>query len=373
VRRGGAAPAGRICLEFIVRDTGIGIAPDRMNRLFKPFSQVDSSTTRRYGGTGLGLAICERLCQLMGGGVKVESTVDVGSVFTFTILTERATPPADTPGIPPAPAVLKGGSVLCVSGNPAIQARLRVLLEGWGLRGLFAPSAAAAAGMAAGFAPRPPLLIVDQPAAATASPLDELMRYRCPTLILVPYGRVPLISRDPRPVGVVSKPLKNAAFYQEVVRLFADERRIAPVESAQEPKAAPVLPLKVLLAEDNIVNQKVALGFLSRLGYHADLAANGAQAVEMIERHGYDLVLMDLQMPEMDGLEACREIHARIPADRIPKIVALTANALLSDRDRCLAAGMDDYIAKPVKLNELSEVIKRQCGHLAKPAESAGA
>jgi len=372
VRRGAAAAPGRICLEFIVRDTGIGIAPDRMNRLFKPFSQVDSSTTRRYGGTGLGLAICDRLCQLMGGSIKLESTVDVGSVFTFTILTEQAAPPADAPAIPPPPAPLKGATVLCVSGNVTTQTRLRSLLSSWGVQGLFVPSAAAVGGAAAGLAPRPAMLIVDQTTVATVSPLDELTRYRCPTLMLVPYGRVPLLSRDPRPVGTVSKPIKNAAFFQEVVRLFAEGRRKEPVEPPEEPKIAPEMSLKVLLAEDNIVNQKVALGFLARLGYHADVAANGAQAVEMIEKHEYDLVLMDLQMPVMDGLEACREIHARLPAGRIPKIIAVTANALLTDRDRCLAAGMDDYIAKPVKLDELSAAIKRQCGHLAKPAESAG-
>ena len=370
VRRGGPAPAGRICLEFIVRDTGIGIAPDRMNRLFKPFSQVDSSTTRRYGGTGLGLAICERLCQLMGGSVKVDSTVDVGSTFTFTIMTEQATPPADTPGIPSPPASLKSGPVLCISGNTTTQARLRSLLSDWGVSGLFAPSAAAEGGMAWSSTARPAMLIVDQLAVDATSQLDELTRYRCPTLVLVPYGRVPLLSRDPRPVGVLSKPIKNDAFFQEVIHLFAEERKKAPVELPEDQRISPELPLKVLLAEDNIVNQKVALGFLARLGYHADLASNGAQAVSMMEKHAYDLVLMDLQMPEMDGLEACREIHARMPAERVPKIIALTANALLTDRNRCLAAGMDDYIAKPVKLNELSAAIKRQCGHLAKSAES---
>jgi CheY-like chemotaxis protein len=201
--------------------------------------------------------------------------------------------------------------------------------------------------------------------------LDELKLYRCPALILVPFGRVPLPSRDQRPVGVVFKPLKNAVFFQEVVRLLVESRKAEPVEALDEIKFASEFPLKVLLAEDNVVNQKVALGLLTRLGYHADLAANGLQAIAMMEKQSYDLVLMDLQMPEMDGLEACREIRSRFSAGRIPKIIALTANALLSDRDRCLAAGMDDYIAKPVKLPEVAAAIRRQFGHSAKPAKPA--
>jgi PAS domain S-box-containing protein len=361
VRRGAEAADGRVCLEFIVRDTGIGIPPERMNRLFKPFSQVDSSTTRRYGGTGLGLAICERLCQLMGGSVRVESAVDVGSTFTFTILAEQAEPPPDAPGLPPLPAVLRDAPVLCVSGNTTTRARLRSLLTSWGAQGLFASNATAAVGMA-GVTARPALLIVDQAAVATVSMLDELAMFRCPTLVLVPFGRAPLPSRDARPIAVVSKPLKNAAFFQEASRLFADSRKVEPAEPAVERKLADELPLKVLLAEDNVVNQKVALGFLGRLGYRADLAANGLQVLAMIGKQSYDLILMDLQMPEMDGLEASREIHAHLPPDRIPKIIALTANALMRDRDRCMAAGMDDYIAKPVKMQELIDAIKRQFG-----------
>jgi PAS domain S-box-containing protein len=369
VRRGASAPAGRICLEFAVRDTGIGIAPERMNRLFKPFSQGDSSTTRRFGGTGLGLAICERLCSLMGGGVRVESTPDVGSTFTFTILTDEAAPPADSPGPPPLPAALGGSQILCVSGNSTTRARMRSLLTSWGVQPMFAPDPLAAAAMA-GLKARPALLIVDQAALATESLLDELKVYRCPALILVPFGRAPIPSKDPRPIGVVSKPLKNAAFFQEVIRLLSDNQKAEPVEASDDARLAAEYPLKVLLAEDNLVNQKVAMGLLARLGYHADLAANGLQAIAMMEKQAYDLVLMDLQMPEMDGLEACREIHARFPLGRIPKIIALTANALNSDRDRCLAAGMDDYVSKPVKLQEIAAAIRRQFGHLARPAES---
>jgi PAS domain S-box-containing protein len=370
VRRGAAAPAGRICLEFAVRDTGIGIPPERMSRLFKPFSQGDSSTTRRFGGTGLGLAICERLCNLMGGGVQVESTVDVGSTFTFTIMVGEAAPPAEAPGLPPLPPALRGASVLCISGNSTIRTRLQALLDEWGVTGLFAPNAAAAVEMA-GVKARPALLVVDQAAVATVAVLDELTIFRCPAVVLVPFGRTPLPSKDPRAVGVVSKPLKNAAFFQEVVRILVERRRAEPVEVSDEPKFASEYPLKVLLVEDNLVNQKVALGLLTRLGYHADWAANGLQALAMMEKQAYDLVLMDLQMPEMDGLEACREIHARFPAERIPKIVALTANALMSDRERCLAAGMHDYIAKPVKLQEVAAAIRRQFGNSPKPPKSA--
>jgi CheY-like chemotaxis protein len=237
---------------------------------------------------------------------------------------------------------------------------------------LFASDVAEAAKLMAAHPARPGLLIVDQPAGATSSLLDYLKHVRCPALALVPFGRLPLPPREPREAGVVLKPIKNAVFYQEVARLFAQEKKAETVEALEESQLATELPLKVLLAEDNVVNQKVALGLLRRLGYQADLASDGAQAVAMLEKQPYDLILMDLQMPNMDGLEASREIRRRMPTGRHPIIVALTANALQGDRDRCLAAGMNDYIAKPVKLNDLAAAIRRQCGRAGRPAKPAG-
>jgi CheY-like chemotaxis protein len=161
----------------------------------------------------------------------------------------------------------------------------------------------------------------------------------------------------------VPKPVKNAALHQAVIELFSGQKAAAyAVAPAEEPPLGAEIPLRVLLAEDNVVNQKVALGLLERLGYQPDLAVDGAEALQRLEAHRYDLVLMDLQMPEMDGLEASREIRRRLPAANQPKIVALTANAMHGDRDLCMAAGMDDYIPKPVKLVDIAEVIRRQFG-----------
>jgi PAS domain S-box-containing protein len=361
VRRTGPATGGRFFLEFTVRDTGIGIPPERMGRLFKAFSQVDSSTTRRFGGTGLGLAICQRLAQLMGGGIRVESAEAVGSAFIFTILTEAAPIPADLNPLPAVPAALRPGGILAVVENRVTLERLRHFFSLWGVPFEAAPDAAAAAAVAARRPMRPAVLLIDTPAEGMAATEGPLASVTSPRLLLVPFGR----AAPPRTDGIVcetvAKPLKNLALAQGVVRLFSAKPAATHAVATPERRIlADEVPLRVLLAEDNPVNQKVALGLLDRLGYKADLAVNGKQAVAKVEQQPYDLILMDLQMPEMDGLEASRLIRSRLPAARQPKIIALTANAMQGDRELCLAAGMDDYVAKPVKLAEIAAAIRRQ-------------
>lgn len=363
VRRGGPAPSGRLYLEFTIRDTGIGIPADRMGRLFKAFSQVDSSTTRKFGGTGLGLAISERLCQLMGGTIRVESTEGKGSSFIFTILTEAAPLPADIDYTPALPAPLREAPVLCVEANPVVQARLRGLFEKWGAKCVGAPDAATAAELAAQLPVPPALLLVAHDPSDGSAPFDALKRIWCPSLALVPFGLTAISPADGRAFASVSKPLKTAAVQEAVIRLFSIEKSAPrPPVRLEEIRLGDELPLKVLLAEDNPVNQKVALGLLERLGYHADLVSTGVEALASLESKPYDLVLMDLQMPDMDGLEASRQIRRRLPDSRQPKIIALTANAMTGDRDLCTAAGMDDFLAKPVKLTEIAAAITRQFG-----------
>ena len=360
VHRVPAAPGGRLHLEFAVRDTGIGIPPERMIRLFKAFSQVDSSTTRRYGGTGLGLAICERLCQLMGGSIRAESETGKGSTFIFTIETEKAEPAADADEAAAIPPSLRGASVLCVEDNPTTQRRLKATLEAWGLRAAIAPDAESALRLAANMPAQPALLLVDQGPNTGASPLQALTAIPCPALALVPTGRSPVRPAGVRRFGSVTKPLKSSALLQAIVRLFQPEGESpAPVLAVEPARLAEEIPLKVLLAEDNAVNQKVAVGLLNRLGYRTDVVANGLLAIAALQKQRYDVVFMDLQMPYMDGLEASRQIRREFPPARQPKIVAITANAMQGDRDLCVVAGMDDYIAKPVKLNEIAAVIRR--------------
>jgi len=355
---------GRIMIEFEVRDSGIGIPPDRINRLFKPFSQIDSSTTRKYGGTGLGLAICHRLCSLMGGGIHVESAPGQGSRFIFTLLTEPTTPQAGS-GLPTLPDALRGGTVFCIDDNPVVIRRLDVLFRGWGTQ-FASASSAERAGAYLASSPRPALVLVDADLLRGDPGADLQTRLEAsgiPCLLLLPVG---LSSAQIAPFALrfssVVKPIKNLSLIRSLQSLFQGKPDLA-VPAASTPAPALLgeeIPLRVLLVEDNAINQKVALRFLERLGYSADAVANGLEALDNINVRDYDLVLMDLQMPEMDGFEASREIRRRLPQQRQPKIIALTANALQGDRELCLAAGMDDYITKPVKLHELGAVIRKQ-------------
>jgi CheY-like chemotaxis protein len=230
-------------LRCAIEDTGIGNAPERMDRVFKPFSQVDASTTRKYGGTGLGLMISKRLCQLMGGTLWLESKKDVGSTFYFTVLVEVAAAGSD----------------------------------------------------------------------AQVSPSSTQLS---------------------RPQSLPSKPESDNGLNKSH-------------------------SLRILLAEDNVVNQKVGLKILERLGYKADVAQNGLEVLASLEKQAYDVILMDIQMPEMDGVEATRQIHDRWPAEERPYIVAMTAHALTSDRELYLSEGMDDYISKPVCMDELRQTLER--------------
>jgi len=370
VRRIGPEPLdradfGSYQLEFAVRDTGIGIPPDRLDRLFKAFSQVDSSTTRKFGGTGLGLVICQRLSQLMGGDIRVESVPGEGSSFIFTITTETAALGADVKsGLPPLPEPLRSAPVLIVEPHPLAQAHLRSCFEQWGASCFVAGDAAAAAAMLPSLAPAPALLLVVGGETGAITPQDPLATLLCPRLVMFPFGQTAPTAPDGfhAPFSTLPKPVKLVALHHAVLTLFhTASGTVAPFPRKTERLLSEEFPLSVLLAEDNPVNQKVAVRFLERLGYRVDCAVNGRLAVEALERRPYDLILMDLQMPEMDGLEASRQIR-KLSLEYQPKIIALTANAMMGDRELCLAAGMDDYVTKPVKLHEISAAIRRQFG-----------
>jgi CheY-like chemotaxis protein len=348
-------------LEFTVRDTGIGIPPTGSTGSSRPSRQVDSSTTRKYGGTGLGLAICQRLSALMGGDIRVESEPGGGTAFIFTIRTTAATGTSES-GLATAPLPLRGGWILCVEDHPVTQARLRTLCETWRVDCVIVPTAAAALAAAHSHAQPPALVVVDTgDAMDLTSPLTALAPLGCPMMALYPFGQTPPAAPDGcNQFGSTTKPLRTISFVLGVAALFqsSDRYRSAASTGADRPLGDEV-PLEVLVAEDNAVNQKVALRFLERLGYRADTVANGLEAVTTLEHRRYDLVLMDLQMPEMDGFEATRQIRRRVPAHRQPKIIALTANAMQGDREQCFAAGMDDHISKPVKMDEIAETIRK--------------
>ncbi len=357
-----------LTLEFSVTDTGIGIPPDRLNRLFKPFSQVDSSTTRKFGGTGLGLAICHRLVTLMGGDIRVTSAPGAGSSFIFTLLTESMPVPPGW-GLPEMPARLNYGPVLCLDENPTSLRRLQSFLQSWGARPLCV-STAAQVQQALADDILPVALILDHKLIAhesMAALRAQLITSDLPLLLLTPPGlNGPQLEAfaGRRASATATKPLRTPSLVRGLQSLFgATPESIPPFASAAaERLLAHDIPLDILLAEDNPVNQKVALRYLERLGYRADFVSNGLEALNTLEARSYHLVLMDLQMPEMDGLESSRQIRLRLPASRQPKIIALTANALQGDRELCIDAGMDDYITKPVKLHEIADAIRRLFG-----------
>jgi PAS domain S-box-containing protein len=358
-----ATPAGRMRLEIAVQDTGIGIPQDRIDRLFKAFSQVDSSTTRKYGGTGLGLAICQRLCQLMNGDIWVESTPGKGSTFTVAFMTDAAQRPAELAPPSVTGIDMNGAIALCIEDNPITRARLKGLFETLGATCAFANDPAGAVEMLPTLPSPPEIVILDLPDFESQKALDITLQIKCARLVLFRLGQTPPPApKDGFPYASVSKPIKTVSFLHALSLLGKNSGSSGiVVQSRQEDRPiAEDIPLTVLLAEDNAVNQKVALRFLERMGYNADAVGNGLEAFNAVQARQYDLVLMDLQMPEMDGLEASRKIRRSLPPNRQPKIIALTANAMQGDREICLDAGMDDYISKPVKMHEIVAAIRRQ-------------
>jgi signal transduction histidine kinase/CheY-like chemotaxis protein len=357
--------AGTCLLEVAIRDTGIGIPPEKQQRLFQPFSQVDSSTTRKYGGTGLGLVICRRLCELMGGYIRVESTPGHGSVFTFTIQVRPASPPAAVPRVL-LPVSLQGRPVLVVDDHAASARFLSITLGGAGLACQTADSPMAALELVKR-GPPPALFIVNQvPPDREGRNLVAELRRRAgrpppPVLLLLPTGEpVPRPWLDElAPAAHLLKPLKVGPLLSAIRSLFVPATAPDDTTSPRPRLLSDDIPLDILLVEDNPVNQTVALSLLGRLGYKPDSVISGVAALSMIEQHSYQLILMDVQMPEMNGFECTKEIRRRLPPDRQPCIVAVTANALIGDRELCLDAGMNDYLTKPLKLDLLASVIRR--------------
>jgi signal transduction histidine kinase/DNA-binding response OmpR family regulator/tetratricopeptide (TPR) repeat protein len=364
--RGPCGPAGAVKLRFSVRDTGIGIPAERMDRLFRSFSQVDASTTRRYGGTGLGLAICKRLAELMGGSISVESEVDKGTTFRFELPTETAEIPRKAHA-EHVEACLAGKRILIVDDNATNLIIFQRQASSWGMVPVTTSDPKEALRwMAEGRRFDVALLDMLMPAMDGLRLAGEVRRVAgaedLPVIIASSLTKREAGVDDPSPGSVVylSKPVKASQLFNALLGVFGNEC-VAPAAAKPvfEGSLGERWPLRILLAEDNAVNQKLALQILRRLGYRADLAGNGIEAIEALRRQSYDVILMDVQMPEMDGLEATQRIIGEWPAERRPRIVALTANALAEDRAECLAAGMDDYVPKPIRVEELSQALLR--------------
>jgi CheY-like chemotaxis protein len=349
-------------LHFAVRDTGIGISEEGKARLFRSFSQVDASTTRRYGGTGLGLAISKRLAELMGGTIWVDSQPGAGSTFHFTIQA-RSAPPSSRPYLQGRQPQLTGLRILIVDDNATNRAILTLQAQSWGmLPTACASGQEALAQVQAGMPFNVAILDMQMPGMDGLTLARQIRGLRTaqslPLVMFTSLGRREVDTQGVEFAAFLHKPIKPSQLYNALLSLFAEQvqPRLMPAEVTGVQFDAGLgqrLPLHLLLAEDNTVNQKLALRFLERMGYRADVAANGLEVLEALQRQRYDVILMDVQMPEMDGLEATRAIHQAWPAEQCPRIIALTANVMQGDREECLAAGMNDYLIKPIQFQAL--------------------
>jgi CheY-like chemotaxis protein/HPt (histidine-containing phosphotransfer) domain-containing protein len=365
-------------LHFSVRDTGIGIPPEKMDRLFRSFSQVDASTARQYGGTGLGLAISQSLAELMGGRMWLESTVGKGSTFHFTIRVQ-STPDTPRPRLQGLQPQLSGLRLLIVDDNPTNRRVLTLQFRKWGMVTRDAENA------------RETLELLRQGEKFDLAILDmqmpemnglqlgaEIRKLRgpesLPMVLLTSMGLQPDTPESSLApfAACLTKPIRQSQLHEVLVQVLGGPRRtpkkIVPA-SKLDASLAQRLPMHILLADDNLVNQKVARRLFEQMGYHIDIAGDGVEAIEAIRQHPYDMIFMDVQMPEMNGLEATQRVREieKESGKSASIIIAMTASAMTGDREKCLQAGMDDYLSKPVRPEAVQVAIERW-GPLARKA-----
>ncbi|MDJ0703279.1 MAG: response regulator, partial [Leptolyngbyaceae cyanobacterium MO_188.B28] len=359
-------------LKFSVQDTGIGISKENLSKLFKNFSQVDASTTRKYGGTGLGLAICKRLSELMGGRIWVTSEEGRGSTFFFTI---RTTVAATQPRryLNNQIAELNDRHILIVDDNATNRRVLEQQCKSWGMKPHLTSSGQQALNrIVRGDAFDLAIIDMQMPemdGVQLAKEISKLRSKRELPLIMLSSANKPENVNDLF-IRYLTKPVKQSALYDALIAASikdwkSSERRVRSRYSNVEVNLAEKCPLRILVAEDNVVNRKIALKLLAKFGYSGDAVENGLEVLESLERQAYDVILMDVQMPVMDGLEATQKIIDHWGEQR-PWIIAMTANAMPEDKQACLAIGMDDYISKPFSLKDLQAILdnmKRRAVH----------
>jgi PAS domain S-box-containing protein len=357
----------QVSLHFEVQDSGIGIPKDRQSQLFQSFTQVDASTTRRFGGTGLGLAISRRLIELMGGAIWVESEGIAGRGSTFHVtLALPAAPATPHRTVEAAQEMLVGKRVLIVDDNLTNRKILCHHLFQWQMEPTALSSATAALNtLTQGNAFDVAMLDLQMPdvdGLMLAAKVRRLLGAAAPKLLLL--TSMDFDAEEARAAGIAAylrKPIKPALLRDTLLGLWADKETVAKATNHRrwDREMAEKHPLRILVAEDNLVNQKVIQAMLGRLGYRADLAGDGQQAVEAVQRHLYDVVMMDVQMPEMDGVEATRLIRRELRPERQPYIIAMTANAFDDQRRTYLESGMNDYVSKPVQPDMLLAALRR--------------
>ncbi|MGV8120208.1 MAG: response regulator [Candidatus Xenobiia bacterium LiM19] len=348
-------------LLFTIRDTGVGIPPDRLHLLFNAFSQIDSSTTRHYGGTGLGLAISKKIVELMGGNIGVESTYSEGSRFFFTIRTAKSSESIDDRSGELVEAV-NGKSVLIVDDNKRCIAILSKTLASWGMN--FHSVISGEEALACLEDNTFDLALIDcQLACMDGISLARAIRVRNPqcTMPVVLMTSIGEVQENREELGIITtilKPVKNRHLKKALNKVFQDaDKGPAPAAVSSAVKAPPPISMSILIVEDNQVNQKVASKLIEKVGFTADIASTGYEALKLMKRKEYDVVFMDIQMPGIDGFETTHIIRNEFPADRQPFIIAMTACAFKEDKEQCFKAGMDHYLPKPVDIRHLAEIL----------------
>lgn len=377
-----ARELGLVEIRFAIRDTGIGIAPERLQRMFNPFGQTDAVSAQKSGGTHLGLAICKRLCEAMNATIDVESELDKGSTFSVSLVA-RAAATEPQPHLRTAQPRLSGRRVLIVDNNKTTRAVLREQFSAWGMLSAEAGSLPEAMDRLAHDGTFE-LAVVDVNLSEeiALNVTGELQRIHItfaslPTILLVSLADHGQLKARKGPMSIVTKPIKPAQLYSAVFEALSETTPRLSVK-AMPAVVAPLserVPMKILLVEDYIINQQVASMMLESLGYSCDIAPNGVEALVALRRSRHDVVFMDVQMPIMDGFETTRLIWREWEPEERPYIIAMTANAMRGDRERCLNAGMDYYIAKPVRVDELKAALELAAAHVVgrKKAETAPA
>jgi signal transduction histidine kinase/CheY-like chemotaxis protein len=379
---GSKAEENVVLLSFSVKDTGIGIAPENISKLFKSFSQVDSSTTRKYGGTGLGLAICKKLVELMNGSISVVSTENEGSEFNFTIKVKTAE--QSIKGYNKMDhSEFSGKKILIVDDNLNHLDVLDVQLRQWGMEPSFTASPQEAVSWIKDNRKFDAAVIdMSMPLMDGIELGKEIRKYKSkqelPAVLLANS-----IKKDSSDIindifnGYAAKPLKHILLYEQLKKLFVENgHAIIPDKVKTDHDIASTYPLHILVAEDNTINQKLILRFLSKFGYIADTVGNGVEVLQILRHKKYDIILMDIQMPEMDGLTATEHILEEYKPDYQPVVIAMTANAMPGDKEICFASGMRDYMSKPISIETVKSVLlnwgekihnKSNGGELMKP------
>ena len=358
-------------LLFTVKDTGIGLKQDKLLAMFEPFTQADSSTTRRFGGTGLGLSISKLICELMGGTIWAESVEGQGSTFFFTVPLRRSQfEPSDY--VLHNQRYLAGKSILCIEQSAGTARVINTYAKHWGMKvhtPLTTKEMVAAALMPGKKLPEIVITDLDllRRSGVAAADLQKMATSQGSTAaFLVPFGTIFHADRHPgleRPV-LLNKPISPSGLHKCLIDAVGCEalpqpRMVPRVTHSFDVSTAPPRKkdLNILVVEDNFINQKVIQEYLNKLGYKSDTCDNGSDSIKKVIEKAYDLIFMDVQMPDMDGFDATRGIRAALAGRPQPAIIALTARAMKGDREECLAAGMDDYITKPVEISKLREVI----------------